>query len=510
MTSPNDPQSPKEDMSWVHEEPTSIGERPPGLPPTPPAPPAPPPPAAAAAPATPRAAAPKPAGASKPEGAPNKVRGVFGKQSLPPPPAGRGPVAAPRPLDAKPELPTPPTLGAPELPAGINTMDDPIADLFANDGDAPQAQTIEMDADPPALPSTERDDPTLVPSGGADLFADADRAAEPAPVAKLGLAKTMLANTAAEEIFAHEPTRDPRSEDSIRPDTPRPSNLEGVVFDPDQSVARHLGEVAIDGQVGPAAVSDALADLPLPQVPMVTPSDAPIDSVPVRSMRSAFMIMALVLISGGVATLVSLGVLGGSPAEFRKKGTASNAAKVAPAATPVASPPSVATAPRAATPTVVPEPIAEPKPTPDPTAAEVVPVVAPPVAESPAAAAIEPAEPTRAAAPNGNAIENGNSPLPSGATDAALLPYQTALSADPRDHHAMEGLVKIYLARGQHREALGYAEQIVKRRPKRAAYRILHGQALLGVGDRAGARQAFQEALALEPDNRDAQRLLAQ
>lgn len=434
----------------------------------------------------------------KPEGSPPKVRGLFGKQSvppppagkqsLPPPPAGRGPTPLLKAADA-PVLPSQPVLGAPDLPATVNTLDDPLEGLFA-DGAQPQSidaieQALSVHDEPTR--SVPREElmltPSLAPSNESHLFEDV----EPAPT-------------------------------SVPPETPRPSHsphrdLVGVVFDPDQSVARHLGEVAIDGDVGSNVPSDALRDLPLPKVPSVPAPMAPNDEVPVRSMRSAMVIISLVLISGGAATLISLGVIGGSPAKLREKVTTSPAATAPVPATVQSKKPFLPAAPTAnAEPTGNTEPLpetppepaaaAQPEPPPEPTAA-VVPVPAPvEIART--------TETTAAAVTSGDPIATGDAQLRAGDLDGAFTQYQAALAADARDHHAMEGLARVHLARDQAKEALELADQIVKRRPKRAAYRVLQGQARMALGDRAGARSAFQEALTLEPDNRDAQRLLGQ
>jgi Flp pilus assembly protein TadD len=79
---------------------------------------------------------------------------------------------------------------------------------------------------------------------------------------------------------------------------------------------------------------------------------------------------------------------------------------------------------------------------------------------------------------------------------------------DPEDHHAMEVLVRAWIAMGRGDDAVGYAELIVKKRPRRAAYRVLEGDARLSAGDAAGAQVAWRVALQLEPDNVEAKRRL--
>jgi predicted Zn-dependent protease len=75
------------------------------------------------------------------------------------------------------------------------------------------------------------------------------------------------------------------------------------------------------------------------------------------------------------------------------------------------------------------------------------------------------------------------------------------LEKQPDEHHAMEGLVEILLKRKAGKEALPLAERIVRKRPRRASYRLLYGDALAQSGDRAGAEEQWQEALRLSPGN---------
>lgn len=88
--------------------------------------------------------------------------------------------------------------------------------------------------------------------------------------------------------------------------------------------------------------------------------------------------------------------------------------------------------------------------------------------------------------------------------------YRRVLQLEPREHHAMLGLGRILMERGAHVEAAEQLRGAVQRRPRRAAYRILLGDALSRAGDAAGARREWQEALELEPNNRQAQQRLGQ
>lgn len=91
-----------------------------------------------------------------------------------------------------------------------------------------------------------------------------------------------------------------------------------------------------------------------------------------------------------------------------------------------------------------------------------------------------------------------------GAADMMLRQVTT----DPGNHHAMEVLVRAWIALGRGEDAVGYAELIVKKRPRRAVYRVLEGDARLSAGDAAGAQVAWRVALQLEPDNVEAKRRL--
>lgn len=93
--------------------------------------------------------------------------------------------------------------------------------------------------------------------------------------------------------------------------------------------------------------------------------------------------------------------------------------------------------------------------------------------------------------------------------EAAEALLRLMIAREPDDHHVAEALAAALLAQGKGAAALPYAEQIVHKRPKRAPYRVLLGDVKLATGDRAGAIAAFQDALRIEPTNRDAKRRLA-
>jgi hypothetical protein len=88
--------------------------------------------------------------------------------------------------------------------------------------------------------------------------------------------------------------------------------------------------------------------------------------------------------------------------------------------------------------------------------------------------------------------------------------FRAVLEKEPDEHHAMEGLVKILLKRGAGTEALPMAERIVRKRSRRASYRLLYGDALSQSGDKAGAEEQWNQALRLSPGNVAALRRLQQ
>ena len=173
------------------------------------------------------------------------------------------------------------------------------------------------------------------------------------------------------------------------------------------------------------------------------------------------------------------------------------------------------------------EPAAEPPPAPEPAAAQVQ--ARPAAPDKPAAAepalvqpepepVAEPEQPPAAAAPAA-----ANDSLPADNTKLLQLAHakylandlpgaetmlRRALGQEPDDHHVAEELVRVLIDRGRGAEAVKYAADIVRKRPKRVSYRILDGDAKLLAGDRPAAEAAWREALAIEPENRDAKRRL--
>jgi hypothetical protein len=88
-----------------------------------------------------------------------------------------------------------------------------------------------------------------------------------------------------------------------------------------------------------------------------------------------------------------------------------------------------------------------------------------------------------------------------GAAEALMRPWLERL---PNDHRSAEILTMALIEQGKGADAVPFAEQIVHKRPKRAMYRVLLGDALALTGDQAGAVAAWREALTLEPGSRRA------
>jgi predicted negative regulator of RcsB-dependent stress response len=134
------------------------------------------------------------------------------------------------------------------------------------------------------------------------------------------------------------------------------------------------------------------------------------------------------------------------------------------------------------------------------------PAAAAPVVEPAPEAPVAPVEAVQgneATANAGSLLESSKRKLDAGDAVGAEALARSALSAAPDDHHAMEALARALLNQGRAQDALTYIEVIVKKRAKRAAYRILEGDAKSLLGDHQGAQQAWRTAQKLEPGNHD-------
>jgi predicted Zn-dependent protease len=106
------------------------------------------------------------------------------------------------------------------------------------------------------------------------------------------------------------------------------------------------------------------------------------------------------------------------------------------------------------------------------------------------------------------AIATARAALRAGRPKDAEAVLRPLLDKNPDDYHVAEVMAQALLARGAAVEAVGLAQRIVKKRPKRASYRALLGDALRRAGDEPSAKLAYKEALALDPKMREAQKRL--
>lgn len=81
----------------------------------------------------------------------------------------------------------------------------------------------------------------------------------------------------------------------------------------------------------------------------------------------------------------------------------------------------------------------------------------------------------------------------------AVTELEAAFKADPGQTQAGSALVSIYMQSGQTERAVRHAETLAKAQPKNAALRNLLGSARLRADDDAGAREAFESALLIDP-----------
>lgn len=172
------------------------------------------------------------------------------------------------------------------------------------------------------------------------------------------------------------------------------------------------------------------------------------------------------------------------------------AAKPAPAAQPVAAAKAVAAA----------------KPAAPAVAAAAKPAAAAPVAAAPAAKPVPAAAPeideATASAGGEQLVALARKALSEENAVGAEALARRALAKDGDDHHAMEVLARALIDQDRGVEAVQFARRIVEKRKKRVPYRLLLGDALLMIGDAAGARKEWQAALELEPTNKEVKQRL--
>jgi 2-oxoglutarate dehydrogenase E2 component (dihydrolipoamide succinyltransferase) len=224
------------------------------------------------------------------------------------------------------------------------------------------------------------------------------------------------------------------------------------------------------------------------------------------------------VVIGLIPSPIPLGFAGDPNAAIANEpAVAAKAAAKPVAAAPVAKP--VNPAPAAAAP-AQPAAAAAPAPAPaKPTKAEAPALAAAAPAAKPAPAAVAPAAPAPATKPAAAPVAEADSDSTLGAdADRLIMAANKKLAADdaagaealmrqglahdPDDHHLMEVLVRALIEQDRGAEAVPLARKMVKKRSKRVPYRLLLGDALLMVGDQAGARAEWQTAYELDPKDR--------
>lgn len=237
----------------------------------------------------------------------------------------------------------------------------------------------------------------------------------------------------------------------------------------------------------------------------------------------------IMLVAVGLAALLSIGtaaaVLGLIPSPIPlgfggdpNATIASEPAKPAPVAKPVAAAPAVkpvnAAPPAAAAPAQASTSVAAAAAPAKPAKPEAPTVAAPPAAKpapvaaapapkpAPAPAAEAPADDSTLSADADRLVMAANKKLAADDAAGAEALIRQGLARDPEDHHLIEVLVRALIEQDRGKEAVPLARKIVKKRSKRVPYRLLLGDALLMVGDQAGARAEWQAAYQLDPKDR--------
>lgn len=115
----------------------------------------------------------------------------------------------------------------------------------------------------------------------------------------------------------------------------------------------------------------------------------------------------------------------------------------------------------------------------------------------------------RAASMMQDALRRGDSPefhsmlglslMRSGQPTNAVNQLETAYRKDPKQTQAASALVMLYLQSRQPQKALAIAQGLVKQDPKNPGFANLLGYARAQGNDAAGARQAYEQALKLDP-----------
>jgi DNA-binding response OmpR family regulator/predicted negative regulator of RcsB-dependent stress response len=97
----------------------------------------------------------------------------------------------------------------------------------------------------------------------------------------------------------------------------------------------------------------------------------------------------------------------------------------------------------------------------------------------------------------------------SGKLRLAEATLDRAWELDPKNPQAMAGYATLYIAKKEGERAAKWAKKAARKRPRRAEYHILYGDALRLEGETDAARKAWRKALSVDPGNRAARARLA-
>jgi hypothetical protein len=144
---------------------------------------------------------------------------------------------------------------------------------------------------------------------------------------------------------------------------------------------------------------------------------------------------------------------------------------------------------------------------------EAAPVAAAPVAAAPVEAApipppTEALTPEQARAQSDVAVDQALAHERAGRLAEAAAAFAQAAAVHDLNPHAHAGLARVAMATGNAQEAVGHAERAARLRRRRPEYQVLLGDARRAAGDTAGARRAYEQALEIDPSDRDARERL--
>jgi tetratricopeptide (TPR) repeat protein len=92
--------------------------------------------------------------------------------------------------------------------------------------------------------------------------------------------------------------------------------------------------------------------------------------------------------------------------------------------------------------------------------------------------------------------------------DGGIASYRRAYELAPAESQSMTALVRSYVVANKQREALSFLQSVVRASPQNVTARILQGHLLAQTGNMAAAREALEQAVALNPANPDAYQAL--